>query len=134
MLPALTTLPLSLFLPLWALSLQVSHPTLPATTPIYLQVFPTRVRTTGVGVVTSCARLGGAVAPALVAAVGSRPEVALVVCGGVAAVCALLAAKFPLETANVSLADAAGAGLGPDCRTPSPHASTASSQATTGTA
>jgi hypothetical protein len=76
------------------------------------------------------------VAPALVVAVGSRPEVALVVCGGVAAVCALLAAKFPLETANVSLADAAGAGLGPDCRTPSPHASTATtnSQATTGTA
>lgn len=83
------------------------------------QVFPTSVRTTGVGIVTSCARLGGAAAPALVAAVGTQPAVALVVCGVVAAVCGVLAVKFPLETANCALVD--DARVGDPCGTPSPQ-------------
>jgi hypothetical protein len=70
-----------------------------------LQVFPTAVRTTGVGVVTACARCSGALAPGLVAAVARRPADGMMVCTALALACAALAATFPVETSGAALSD-----------------------------
>ncbi len=63
------------------------------------------MRATGMGVATAFARLGGAAAPSLVAAVASTPPHGLVVCTVLALVGGALGATFPLETAGAPLRD-----------------------------